>query len=141
MRRIALAVVAGVLVQVALLAAVSGMPHHHPSIGTIAFRVLSVAAVGGFVTATAADHAPFRAGAATGSLAGLGVGAGFWWLVFYGDTVGVFHHFHYALATTTALVDLLTDAPRLVVAGGALVVAVAFAAGGVLGGYAANRRL
>lgn len=140
MRRIALAVVAGLLVQAALLAAVSGMPHHHPSVGTIAFRVLSVGAVGGFVAAVAADHAPFRAGAATGSLAGLGVGAGFWWLVFYGDTVGVFHHFHYALATTTALVDLLTAAPRLVVAGGALVVAVAFAAGGLLGGYAANRR-
>ena len=116
------------------------MPHHHPSIGTIAFRVLSVGAVGGFVAAVAADYAPFRAGAATGSLAGLGVGAGFWWLVFYGDTVGVFHHFHYALATTTALVELLTDAPRLVVAGAALVVAGTFAVGGVLGGYAANRR-
>lgn len=135
-----LAVVAGALAQAALLAAVSGMPHHHPGLGTIAFRVLSVGVVGGFVAAAVADHAPFRAGATSGSLAGLGVGAGFWWLVFYGDAVGVFHHFHYALATTTALVDLLTATPRLVVAGGALVVAVAFAAGGLVGGYAANRQ-
>ncbi|MCG1002710.1 MULTISPECIES: hypothetical protein [Halobacterium] len=140
MRRIALALAAGVLAQAALLAVVSGMPHHHPTAGTLAFRVASVGVVGGFVAATAAGRAPLRAGAATGSVAGLGVGAGFWWLVFHGDTVGVFHHLHYALVTTPALVDLIAGAPRLGVAGVSLVVAFAFAASGALGGYAVSRR-
>ena len=140
MDRIAPAVVAGVLAQAALLAAVSGMPHHHPSTATLAFRVVSVGAVGGFVAATVAGRAPFRTAAATGSLVGVGVGACFWWLLFYGDTTGVFHHLHYALATTTALVDPLVAAPRVVAAAVALALAVAFAVGSLVGGYAADRR-
>jgi len=139
-RRIALAVVVGVLAQAALLAVVSGMPHHHPSTATLAFRVVTVGGVGGFVAATVAGRAPFRTATATGSLAGAGVGASFWWLLFYGDTTGVFHHLHYALATTTALVDPLVAAPRVLAASVALAVAVAFAAGGLVGGYAADRR-
>lgn len=140
MRRIALAVAAGVLAQAALLAAVSGMPHHHPSTGTLAFRVVAIGAVGGFVAAVAAGHAPYRTGAASGGIAGVGVGVVFWWLLFYGDTVGVFHHVHYAVATSNVLLELGQYSPGAVAAGVALAVAAAFAAGGVLGGYAASRR-
>jgi len=139
-RRIALAVAAGVLAQAALLAVVRGMLHHHPSAPVIAFRVVSVGAVGGFVAATAAGRAPLRTATAAGGLAGLGAGVRFWWLVFHGDTVGVFHHLHYVLVTASALADLRTAAPRLVVASVALAVAVAFTAGGTIGGYAAARR-
>ncbi|MGB9963427.1 hypothetical protein [Halobacterium hubeiense] len=138
MRRIFPAVAAGVLAQAALLAVVSGMPHHHPSTGTLAFRTVAIGGVGGFVAAVTADDAPFRTGAATGALAGTGVGATFWWLLFNGDPTGVFHHVHYALATTPALLD--AGAPEVVAGSVALAVAVAFAVGGVLGGYAANRR-
>lgn len=140
MRRIALAVAAGVLTQAALLATVSGMPHHHPSTGTLAFRVVAIGAVGGFVAAVAAGYAPYRTGVTSGAIAGVGVGAVFWWLLFHGDTVGVFHHVHYALATTPALLDFGQSAPGLVAAGVALAVAATFAVGGVLGGYAASRR-
>ncbi len=140
MRRIALAVAAGVLAQATLLAAVSGMPHHHPSTGTLAFRVVAIGAVGGFVAAVAAGDAPYRTGVASAAITGIGFGVAFWWLLFYGDTVGVFHHVHYALATTPSLVDLGAAAPELVGAAVALAVAAAFAAGGVLGGYAASRR-
>lgn len=123
--------------QAALLAAVSGMPHHHPSTPVLAFRVLAVGAVGGFVAGTVARNGPPRAGAVAGAVTGLGVGAGFWWLVLYGDTVGVFHHVHYALATTVFLVDAGARAPRAVAAAVGLVVAAAFTVGGFVGGRAA----
>jgi len=139
-RRLLPAVAAGVLVQAALLAAISGMPHHHPSTGTLAFRAVSVGGIDGFVAAVAADGTPFRAGAASGSVAGVSVGAGFWWLLFYGDTVGVFHHVHYVVATSGPLLELGRYFPEAVAAGVSLVVAAAFAAGGTLGGYAASRR-
>lgn len=140
MRKTLLAVAAGVLAQAALLAALSGMPPHHPSAGTTAFRVLGVGAVGGFVAAAPADGAPHRAGAATGVLAGVGVGVAFWWLVFHGETVGVFHHLHYVLATTDPFLAVAKDAPRLAVAALDTAVVAAFAVGGAVGGLAAHGR-
>lgn len=129
---------AGVLVQVALLAAISGMPPHHPAKATTAFRLLAVGAVGGFLAGVAANDTHARTGAIAGLVAGAGVGAGFWWLVLYGDTVGIFHHVHYALATTPALVEPGAAAPRLVAAAVGTAVAVTGGVGGFAGGYAAS---
>lgn len=126
------------LVQAALLAAVSAMPPHHPATATTAFRVLAVGAVGGFVAGFVADDAPSATGGAAGAVTGVGVGAAFWYLVLHGDTVGVFHHVHYALATTVFLVELGEAAPRLVAAGVGAAVAAAFTLGGFVGGYAAD---
>ncbi|MFC3478879.1 hypothetical protein [Halobacterium litoreum] len=139
MRRFVLAVVAGVLAEAALLAAVGELPPHHPAIGTTAFRVVTVGAVGGFVAATATDRAPRYAAFAASASVGVGVGAALWWTVLYGDTVGVLHHLHYALATVGVPFVLVEEVPRLVAAGAGLVVAVAFALGGVVGGVAATR--
>ncbi|WP_336037000.1 hypothetical protein [Halobacterium yunchengense] len=140
MRRTAAAVAAGVVVQAALLAAVSGMPPHHPATATTAFRVVSVGAVGGFVAAFLADATPYRASVAAGAAVGVAVGAAFWYAVLYGETVGVLHHLHYALATTVWLLDVAARWPRLVVGGVAVAVAAAFVAGSLLGGVAAERR-
>lgn len=140
MRRTAVAVAVGVLAQAALLGAISGMPHHHPATATTAFRVVAIGAVGGFVAATVAEDAPFRASTAAGALAGVAVGAAFWYAVLYGESTGVLHHLHYALATTVWLVNVAARWPRVVVAAVAAVVAAGFAAGGVLGGFAAERR-
>lgn len=138
MRQPLVAVAAGVLVQAALLAAVSGMPPHHPATATTAFRVLAVGTVGGFAAGTVAESGRGRTGALAGAVTGVGVGAGFWWLLFHGETVGIFHHLHYVVATTIVLVELAEYSPRLVVAGLDLAVAVAFTVGGFVGGRAAR---
>lgn len=137
-RRPVLAVAAGVLVQAALLAVFSGMPHHHPTTVTTGFRILAVGAVGGFVADSVAEHGHAKLGAAAGAVAGVVVGATLWWLILYGETVGVFHHIHYALATTTVLLDPAAAAPRLVVAGVSLLVAATLTVGGLVGGRAAR---
>lgn len=137
MRHPLVAVAAGVLVQAALLAALSGMPPHHPATATTAFRVLAVGTVGGFVAGTAANAGRARTGALAGAVTGAGIAAGFWWLIFHGETVGVFHHLHYVVATTIFLVELAEYSPRLVVAGVDLAVALAFTVGGFVGGRAA----
>jgi len=139
-RRFVLAVVAGVLAEAALLATVAELPPHHPAIETTAFRVVAVGVVGGFVAATLTDRAPRYAAFAASASVGVGVGAGLWWTVLYGDTVGVFHHLHYALATVGVPNQFVEAVPRVVAAVAGLVVAVAFALGGVLGGAAATRR-
>jgi hypothetical protein len=132
-----LAIAAGVLVQAALLAAISGMPPHHPARATTVLRVLAVGAVGGFVAGVVADAAPDRIGAVAGAVGGLGVGAGFWWQVLYSDTVGVFHHVHYALATTPELMDVAPGSPHLIAAFVGVLVALTATLGGLVGGRAA----
>ncbi|MFB6270857.1 MAG: hypothetical protein ABEH83_13005, partial [Halobacterium sp.] len=62
---------------------------------------------------------------------------GFWWLIFHGETVGVFHHLHYVVATTIALVKLAEYSPHLVVAIVDLAIVVALAVGGYVGGRSA----
>jgi len=137
-QRTVLAVAAGVLAQIALLAAVSGMPPHHPARATTVLRVLAIGAVGGFVAGIAADAAPARIGALAGLVTGLGVGAGFWWQVLYGETVGVFHHVHYALATTPELIDVAPGSPHLIAAFVSALVALTVTVGGFAGGRAAR---
>ncbi len=138
MRRFVAAVAAGVLVQAAVLATFRALPPHHPSTATTAFRVVAVGVLGGYVAAKLAVQQPERAALAAGASAGIGVAAAFWWAVLYGDTVGVFHHLHYALATAGVPSRLIRDVPRVVVAAAALLVAAAFALGGRLGGWAAT---
>lgn len=138
MRRFLAAVAAGVLVQAAVLATFRHLPPHHPPTATTAFRVCFVGVLGGYVAAKLTDRWPGRAALAAGASAGVGVGAAFWWAVLYGDTVGVLHHLHYALATAGVPGNLIRDVPRVVVAAAALVVAAAFALGGSLGGWMAT---
>lgn len=140
MSRFGFAVLGGALAQAALLAAISGMPHHHPTTVTTAVRVVTIGVAGGFVAAVATDSAPLRAGVATGALVGIVVGAVFWWALFYGETVGVFHHLHYALATSGVPDEFVVGVPRVVATVASLVVAVAFTVGGLLGSVAAVRR-
>lgn len=140
MTRFGLAVLGGVLAQAALLAAVSGMPPHHPATATTAFRVLTIGVVGGFVAALAAGRAHRLSGLAAGALVGVVVGAAFWWALFHGETVGLLHHLHYALATSGVPDAFVVGVPRVVAAVASLVVAAAFTVGGFLGGVAAARR-
>jgi hypothetical protein len=44
--RFGLAVLGGVLAQATLLAAISGMPHHHPELLPTAVRVVTIGVVG-----------------------------------------------------------------------------------------------
>lgn len=140
MSRFGLAVLGGALAQATLLVAVSGMPPHHPTTTTTAVRVVAVGLVGGFVAAMAADRAPLRAGVVAGAVVGVAVGVAFWWALFYGETVGIFHHLHYALATSGVPDEFVVEMPRVVAAVTSLLVAVAFTVGGFLGGVAAVRR-
>ena len=140
MPRFGLAVLGGVLAQATLLVAVSGMPPHHPTIARTAVRVVVVGLVGGFVAALAAERAPLRAGVVAGATVGVAVGAAFWWVVLHGETVGVFHHLHYALATSGVPNEYVAEIPRIVAAVASLVVAAGFAVGGLLGSVAAVRR-
>ncbi|WP_232701420.1 hypothetical protein [Halobacterium wangiae] len=133
MTRFGLAVLGGVLAQATLLVAVSGMPPHHPTTATTALRVVAIGGIGGFVAAMATDRAPLQAGVATGAIVGVGVGTVFWWALFYADTVGVFHHLHYALATSGVPDEFVVGIPRVIAAVASLLVALAFAVGGLLG--------
>jgi len=137
-RRFVAAVVAGVLVQGAVLATFRELPPSLPPTSVTAFRVFFVGVLGGYVAARFAVRRPRRAAVAAGASAGVGVGAAFWWAVLYGDTVGVVRHLHYALATAGVPGRLIRDVPRLVVATAALAVAAAFALGGTLGGWMAT---
>lgn len=138
MRRFVAAVVAGVLVQAAVLTTFRELPPHHPPTATTAFRVLCVGLLGGYVAARLATRRPVGAAVAAGASAGVGVAAAFWWAVLYGETVGVFHHLHYALATAGVPGPLVRDVPRLVVGAASLLVAAGFAIGSVVGGWMAT---
>lgn len=136
-RRLA-AVAAGVVVQAALFAAVAGLPPHHPARATTVLRLLTIGAVGGFVAGVVAPSAPDSAGTVAGLVAGLGVGAGFWWQVRYDETVGIFHHVHYALATTPELLAVTPGSPHMVAAFVSALVALTVTVGGFVGGRAAR---
>jgi hypothetical protein len=136
-REFVVPVAAGVLVQAALLAAVSGLPPHHPATATTAFRLLVVGVVGGFVVGVVATSGHASKGAVAGAVTGFGVGVGFWWQIFHAETVGVFHHLHYVVASTRFLIALAEYSPHLVVAGVDTVVALTLAVGSYVGGRAA----
>lgn len=58
--------------QATLLAAISGMPHHHPGLLTTPVRVVTIGVVGGFVAATvvAFQMSPSLAGAFVAPIVG-----------------------------------------------------------------------